>query len=488
MPIMDLKYLQYQLRLNSIGSELHLRATKRFFSYDIVSPEENPREGILMVRRGNEQALTEILLEVKDSGYLQVRGVSFDRLSHVLHEVFCSYEKWQLVKENATFLSPEVLVETGGALLQRPLLVVDKGYRYLAKNAEANSMFPYDYVSEEQIAALTWEKDFYDVQKQAGDFFFPVEGQKTLLCRNLFWENQYYARLMASFGEEKVSAVFQSIFDEIADALEQSLQARGADYCRGEKSAAFEKQMERLLNGQLPDGPDVLRQYGWEEEHCYQLIRFRMSERYPASVSRTYIHRKIAAAFADCCVLDEEMDFLCVRNITLSSGLDLYRVLAPFLRENLMKCGISNCCNCLSDIAVYRRQAADVLQIGMETDKEFWYFNFRDYAFRILLQYGTQRYPMEQLIAPAIGILQQYDREHKTELYATLCAYLELNENATHTAKKMNVQRSSLLKRLKRIEELTKTNITREHLYLSVSCHLMQEKCSIYKKKHWNNK
>jgi hypothetical protein len=77
----------------------------------------------------------------------------------------------------------------------------------------------------------------------------------------------------------------------------------------------------------------------------------------------------------------------------------------------------------------------------------------------------------------AVGMLEEYDNEHGTQLLETLRTYLRCKCNSTETARVLYIHRSTLLYRIKRIEELAKVDfddyLTR--LHLEISCELGNE-------------
>lgn len=58
-----------------------------------------------------------------------------------------------------------------------------------------------------------------------------------------------------------------------------------------------------------------------------------------------------------------------------------------------------------------------------------------------------------------LGPLDAYDRRHRTDLVQTLCCYLGNRLSAHHTAEELVVHRNTLLKRLRRIEELSHVDL-----------------------------
>ncbi|WP_230399917.1 helix-turn-helix domain-containing protein [Novisyntrophococcus fermenticellae] len=162
------------------------------------------------------------------------------------------------------------------------------------------------------------------------------------------------------------------------------------------------------------------------------------------------------------------MDYICVRNLTLSNESAFHEQLSLFLRENVAKAGISNSFKGFLYWDMYMCQAYDAMELGREIHAHFWHYNFKDYAFAAMLKESTKKYPAKELISPTLNTLCQYDKKHKTDLYHTLDVYLRQNCSATHTAKELYIQRSSVLKRLEKIKRLTHINLSmyEEKIYI----------------------
>lgn len=470
---MKLHYLQYQLNTRNISATWNLHKTRDFSGYCLCRKEEQTNPDLLRIEVPTHPEEGILRIDLPGCGWADIKGIPLSTLSECLNHIFSDYEKWTFARENASEINLSSLLEVAGDLLQTAIVIINNEYRYIARNLAGKQMFPWEYVAEDEVARLTWEKDFYAIQNYRTNFIYPsADGNPDMICHNIFLNDTYYARLIAFSTEQEVSATFMDLFQEISTAVEKCMNGQGAQFWKKHKNQEFLQEIEQLLDHKIQAESGVLSRYGWMEQHEYQVIRLRIFDQYPITTGGEYLLHKIEANFADCCVLKRENDYVCIRNLSLSYVKDLQRNLAPFLRENLIKAGISNTFTGLSHLAVYDMETIDALTVGTEQDPDFWYFRFKDYTFDILLKYGSSRYPFKELLHPAIFILKDYDAAHHTELLDTLKLYLKLHENASRTAQDLNIQRSSLLKRLNRIEELSGIQIAKDHLYLQLSCYL----------------
>ena len=70
-----------------------------------------------------------------------------------------------------------------------------------------------------------------------------------------------------------------------------------------------------------------------------------------------------------------------------------------------------------------------------------------------------------------------YDQEHNTALNETLRTFLSLQCNASECARRLFINRSSLLKRLERIEKITEIHMDNpeERVYLELSYMILEQ-------------
>lgn len=93
-----------------------------------------------------------------------------------------------------------------------------------------------------------------------------------------------------------------------------------------------------------------------------------------------------------------------------------------------------------------------------------------------LMERATGEYGLDQIVHPGLFQLMEYDKEKSSNLYQTLKIYLDHGGNATQTAEKLYIHRSSLMKRLDKIQSLTGIRLEKqeERFYVDMSCRLLE--------------
>lgn len=124
----------------------------------------------------------------------------------------------------------------------------------------------------------------------------------------------------------------------------------------------------------------------------------------------------------------------------------------------------------LSGILELRRgyvEASNAVELGLRMQVDGPIYRYADFQLYHLIDLCSKQENIENLCHPALTKLAAYDKE----LAKTLYTYLKNNGSQAKTAKELWIHRSSLIYRLKKIEEVLKLKLddykTRLHLQLS---------------------
>lgn len=129
-----------------------------------------------------------------------------------------------------------------------------------------------------------------------------------------------------------------------------------------------------------------------------------------------------------------------------------------FLREMDLNLLRSNLCFGISlpfyeleDAKVYYEQALFAVE---QANGTAGVFRLEDYSGKRLLHILKERSRQTGLLHPALAFLRAYDKNHKTELYQTLKAYLYNERNALKTATVLGIHRNTMMNRLDKITQV----------------------------------
>ncbi len=405
------------------------------------------------------------------------RETDFPQVVNWIQQIFRDFETWEFALEHGD-LSLDDLLELSLPVLRMPLTIMDSQFQMLAKNSLYDWILEHSVVERPVVDGMIWTKEFQECSGRRGIFRFHLESDnKDLLCYNFTVDGKFFARLLASVEEPQFSGLQEILLERLVKCLEGMLSATTS--LRSPDSRDFYEAMETLLSGRPLTDPSVLKRNRWMLEDTYQIAVIRFGPYFPMEEGELYLMRQLRILFPESCILRRDDDFLCVRNLNVRKDVDgsFRERLSVFLREHLAKAGVSNRFTGTDGFSQYLQQAYDALRVGEQTDPHFWCYYFENYAFKYLLSQCTARYAPMQVAAPALNVLKEHDRAHSTELLKTLQVYLTSWCNATEAARRLYIHRTSLLKRLTRIEELTELNLTDPDtvLYLLLSYKLLEQ-------------
>ncbi len=130
-----------------------------------------------------------------------------------------------------------------------------------------------------------------------------------------------------------------------------------------------------------------------------------------------------------------------------------------FLKDTFLKAGVSNAFTGFEELADSYLQAEKALDVGSRKKPYRWIYRFDEMALDYMLERSSSELPVKLVCSDKVLELKAYDEAHHTDYYHTLKTYVENQQNAVQTAKKLFIHRSTFLYRMEKIEELTKLDL-----------------------------
>ncbi len=142
--------------------------------------------------------------------------------------------------------------------------------------------------------------------------------------------------------------------------------------------------------------------------------------------------------------------------------------------ENGLFAGLSNCFSDIIRFAEYYRQSLRAIELGIASTDQPTLFLYEDYYLDHMKNIFLQKESADTFCHPKMKFLLDYDKVHHSQLAYTLYMYLFYERNIGTTAKMMNMHRSSLTYRFKKIYSLIGEDFedAKERLYLILSYEL----------------
>lgn len=125
--------------------------------------------------------------------------------------------------------------------------------------------------------------------------------------------------------------------------------------------------------------------------------------------------------------------------------------------------GMSRFCDRLEKLKDAHREALTALDVSVKIGRKTSITSFDEIGIhKILLRASeTDFEELRSFYEETVGLLENYDRKHQTDLVRTLIAFFENNESINFTAEKLFTHRHTIRYRLQRIFEITGLDLSR---------------------------
>ncbi len=145
--------------------------------------------------------------------------------------------------------------------------------------------------------------------------------------------------------------------------------------------------------------------------------------------------------------------------------------------ENGLFAGMSNCFQNIINFAEYYKQALRAIELGICASNDPNLFVYENYYLDHVKNIFMQKESSETFCHPKMKLLMDYDKEHKSELAYTLYMYLINERNIAAASAAMDMHRTSLVYRFKKINSLVGEDFDdfKERQYMILSYEMNRE-------------
>jgi len=150
--------------------------------------------------------------------------------------------------------------------------------------------------------------------------------------------------------------------------------------------------------------------------------------------------------------------------IPLVEESNLFNKLPELLRDlakkEYVRIGVSYPFTNIENFVSHFDQAFAALELGQKLKSEEPVCFYQDYQFFHLLSETKSPDKLGSFCHPSLAALRQYDHANNSQLYKTLCVYIEKGCNIKLTSESLFIHRNSLVYRLDRITEICGIDLT----------------------------
>lgn len=461
-----------------------------------LTPDEHTlyiiRKSALTVLPEHQTTLSFLCLGIPDESILSSQDqflffnedLDCEYLLQKVQQIFLFFHQWEtkmydLLCRRASLMD---LCEQCLCLTNNPFCLASSDMRILAyaerNNKEEELKMFHDkdigeYLSDEEIDAFRLDRDYLrGIEAHTPCILNNDYYGFRHFYNNIFIDDIYIARIAICEVERPIRPRDYALLLKICDFFKIALE--NTDIVLNNHPKNFDRLVNRLLSQENVSDEEIdaiFAEIDWRHEGLYfcgiiesDLDRIMHSYQTLCGQLERFLDSSIAVALHDCILL--------IINLAASSLTkeDIRSHLSPFIRENLLRVGLSNCFRNFRNLPTFVRQAQDTLRMGQLRDSTIWCYDFDTYSLQILLERCSKGHKPEDLCPEKLQILIDYDNEHNRNYVHILKTYLQCNMSVAKAMRILYVQRATLLYQLKRFEEISQINLQdyQTRLYLMI--------------------
>lgn len=426
-------------------------------------------------------------------GLITLRGYAdIPALVNKVMGIFETYNRWDegISASEASLAGIKGIFELSRPVLKGTLVLADNHFNHLTSTADFErdiralrqntGVGAPDYVVDDILT----DPEYIRLRNSREIFEYPVHnrsGTVPALCCNLFRadETEYSARILYIPDDHVFTDTRRFLLTHLCDRIgiivnQLSAYAFSAPYFDGLReiiAKSLEKQMPSVILIR-----SVLKYLQWDVSDSYQLVKvkpfFLEDPKEMNVITRT--HLELAVPYSCAIVFDGSIVLVINRTRweKQCSHKYLREILVSQLRDRLYKAGVSAQFDGFGGLHAAYLEADAALTLGNSEDNMFWYYDFQDYSLDYMLSRCLEHIDKTHLCIPGLIRLMRYDADHGTDYTKSLRTFVEEKYSVTHTADRLYVHRTTLVKHLKKIDEISGMDLddwkTRLHLCLSL--------------------
>ena len=224
----------------------------------------------------------------------------------------------------------------------------------------------------------------------------------------------------------------------------------------------------------------LLNMLGWNKASRFLCVRVKSQQPDTPALMDHALHSDLFQTFPGSYILFTGREQCLLLNLT-RQPIAIPQVrhrLAPLCRDYCLYVGISSPVNYISELHIAYHQAEIALNRAFQLRSEKWIIPFQDCVLEHLASHLESPLLPAHLVSPELLQLKEYDDTNGTQFFETLKTYLLLERDIPKTAQALIVHRTTLLYRLKKIQQLVNLNLEDpdHRLYLLFSLWLLNRK------------
>ena len=386
-----------------------------------------------------------------------------------IREVFLRLNKWQeqLYSGLENNCAIQELCETARGVFDNAIFIHDSEYRVLANDGRTLKRRNWDYNNDMKaytvpiniINQFKHNKDYHESMGTEGPSVFSKEtlGYR-VLYQNLWYQGRYLGRICVNEVIRPIRKSDFSLLELFAKIIIEFY--KGWDTWVRVEPNNITSLLSHLIENHRIDSmafDKALMLYNWSAKDDYFCACAFLEKGDTRINSLSYMCRRFQDEIPKSCIFTYNQQIVFVINIT-ESGMsikDFQSTIAFFLRDGIIKIGISSIGHNLAEFRHLYFQAVIAYETGCKSRENYTCYSFDDFRTDYIIQNAIETLPAEYVSMPEILKLERYDNTNAADMAITLKVYLENDRNIARASEVLNVHRTTLLYRIGRIEKIT---------------------------------
>ncbi len=357
------------------------------------------------------------------------------------------------------------LVETAYGMLQSPIIVVDTSFKILAMNKEVVRERPdleeqrkLGYMLDDNLESLRRE-GVYEKTRELRYPYYSVDPNTGFgWITALVYVNGVEA---AQIGVMELHREFTRYEYELIHFLCKlvSLELQKDDFYKQNQSLMHSVFLSDLLEERVRDARTAKirsRQLNWQLSDTMQLLtifdkNYGVFDR-KAQLIGEQVQKLLAGS--RWVIYESAVVFLLPLPLRLLERPRPEDAIAEYLAANRLYAALSEPFGDVLALKKYYLQCRSAFELGARLHPRRQLYGYADYALYHIGALVSKSGRLADFCHPAAPALAEYDKQHASELFPTLEAYLEHVDDPTLVAARLNIHKNTLFYRINKIKEL----------------------------------
>ncbi len=403
------------------------------------------------------------------------------KLYNLLGSMNEKFSRWErnLQLFSLTSKNYQDLADYSDDILEQPFSLLDKDFVYIAYSKSKSAEM--GYIDERvengrlsiKIAAQLLSTPGYEELESHNDVF-DFEDDYHFLAKNIRIDDCFLARLVLMYSKNPYENAYHSyILQRLGECITDKYSREGTFYVNQEPSQLLRLFMRNSLSGQSVTQAlwqQALQEKNWAFQDTFRIMVFDATYRREKKLHSEYLCPQIENQWHYTAATEWNGKTIVLINQKFVEK-QFEQALAYFVRDNLLTAGISIPFTDFSHLPQAVTQAEIAMDLGIQEHPHLWYYFFENYTISHIKKQCTSILPAEFICHPALLTLKEYDEANGSQYYESLKLFIQTQYNMSAAADCAYVHRTTFIKRMERIVQLTDIDLTdwntRMHLMLS---------------------